>query len=218
MRGSRRIPLLDNIAWHTLTGLHAAYATGTSDARRYAPGFSPIVGFRDTERPNFEALAPYCEADEHFYCDGWAGTAPAGWRIDFESTMYKMVWESSMPAIDELPEAVALRSGTHVPSTRVGQPDPPGTVRSEDDRTWRLLWLFSTDGAWWLWLASACAPAGSERSAAYALTRNFKGAGLARRLVAKLVRREMQRAETPFLHVVRDNSIAHRHLRANGVS
>jgi hypothetical protein len=26
--------LLDNIAWHTLTGAHASYATGTAGARR----------------------------------------------------------------------------------------------------------------------------------------------------------------------------------------
>ena len=38
-------PLLDNIAWHTLTGPHARFAAGTGGARRYAPGFSPIVGF-----------------------------------------------------------------------------------------------------------------------------------------------------------------------------
>jgi len=39
--------LLDNITWFTLTGPHAVYASGTKDARRYAAGFSPIVGFAD---------------------------------------------------------------------------------------------------------------------------------------------------------------------------
>src|SRR5438876_9388946 len=62
--------LLDNIAWHTLSGSHAVYATGTHEARRYAPGFSPIVGFTNAERPEFDALAPYCEPGEHFYCGG----------------------------------------------------------------------------------------------------------------------------------------------------
>ena len=38
----------------------------------------------------------------------------------------------------------------------------------------------------------------------------FQGRGLARRLVAKLIRHEMQRGEMPFLHVMRDNSTAHR--------
>ena len=84
--------LLPNIVWHTLVSPHAKYAAGTSDARRYASGFSPIVGFANPERPNFDALAPYCEPDEHFYCDGLclpgvgffssSGRKPAGGSIE----------------------------------------------------------------------------------------------------------------------------------------
>ena len=100
--------LLDNITWHTLSGPQAIFAAGTDEARRYAPGFSPIVGFANVERPNFDALAPFCKPDEHFYCDGWTGAAPAGWSVDAERTMFKMVWESSIPAADEAPEALRL--------------------------------------------------------------------------------------------------------------
>ena len=39
--------LLDNITWFTLTGPHTEYASGTKDARRYAAGFSPIIGLAD---------------------------------------------------------------------------------------------------------------------------------------------------------------------------
>ena len=35
---------------------------------------------------------------------------------------------------------------------------------------------------------------------------NFQGRGFARRLMLKLVRRQMQRNETTFLHVMRDNT------------
>ena len=53
--------LLDNIVWHTLAGPHMKFSAGTRGARRYAAGFSPIVGFADAERPDFDALAPYCQ-------------------------------------------------------------------------------------------------------------------------------------------------------------
>jgi hypothetical protein len=86
--------VLDNITWHSLTGPHAKYAAGTDDARRYATGFSPIVGFADVERPNFDALRPYCEVGEHFYCEGWLGSAAHGWQIDAETTLFKMVWDA----------------------------------------------------------------------------------------------------------------------------
>src|SRR5689334_13083440 len=100
--------LLANIIWHSLSGSHARFALGTDEARRYAPGFSPIVGFAHAERPDFAALELYCQPGEHFYCEGWSGQAPAGWQVDLESTMFKMVWEGEMPADDAAPEAVRL--------------------------------------------------------------------------------------------------------------
>lgn len=100
--------LLDNITWFTLSGPHAKYAAGTEGARRYARGFSPILGFADGRQPDFAALAPFCEPGEHFYCDGWSGTVPHGWQLDAESTMFKMIWDDEMPAADEAPEAVPL--------------------------------------------------------------------------------------------------------------
>jgi hypothetical protein len=101
-------PLLDNIFWHTLSGMHAHLACGTGAARRYAPGFSPIVGFPDTDHPDFAALAPFCEPGERFYCDAWSGPAPEGWRIEAESTMFRMVRDGSAPALDEAPDATPL--------------------------------------------------------------------------------------------------------------
>jgi predicted GNAT family acetyltransferase len=38
----------------------------------------------------------------------------------------------------------------------------------------------------------------------------YQGQGYARRLMVKLIRRQMQRNETPFLHVMRHNSRARR--------
>ena len=66
-------------------------------------GFSPIVGFASAERPNFAALADYCGPDEQFYCDGWSGSAPTGWQVNSESTVFIMLWEGAMPANDEAP-------------------------------------------------------------------------------------------------------------------
>lgn len=77
--------LLENIVWHALSGPQSKVAVGASDALRYAPGFSPIVGFANAQSPNFDTLAPYCKPDEHFYCDGWSGAARSGWRVDEET-------------------------------------------------------------------------------------------------------------------------------------
>ncbi|MHB1201108.1 MAG: GNAT family N-acetyltransferase [Polaromonas sp.] len=201
--------LLDNIAWHSLSGPHAAYATGTDDARRYAPGFSPIIGFADTERPNFHALAPFCRADEHFYCDGWSGAAPTGWRIEAETTLFKMVWEAAMPATGEVPEAVQL-GPEHAPQAlelaTLTHPGPFGL------RTIELGEYFGCfDGQRLVAMAGERMVAGKLREISGVCTHpDFRGRGLARRLTFKLICRQMERGETPFLHVMRDNSNAHR--------
>jgi len=91
--------LLDNIVWHALSGPQLRFSAGAGDAKRYAAGFSPIVGFADQAHPNFEALRPHCAAGEHFYCDGWTGAPPPGWSLEGETTMFKMVWDAPSPEI-----------------------------------------------------------------------------------------------------------------------
>src|SRR5207342_1925445 len=77
-------------------------------ARRFARGFSPMLGFADPAHPAFEDVAPFCDPGEAFYTDGWAGPVPAGWQLEKEATMFKMVWEAPMPEADEAPEAIPL--------------------------------------------------------------------------------------------------------------
>ena len=45
---------------------------------------------------------------------------------------------------------------------------------------------------------------------------DFQGRGLARRLMNKLICRQMQRGEIPFLHVMHDNSVAHQFYERMG--
>jgi predicted GNAT family acetyltransferase len=53
------------------------------------------------------------------------------------------------------------------------------------------------------------AAAGLREISGVATEPGFQGRGLARRLMLKLVRRQLQRGETPFLHVMCSNETAH---------
>ena len=50
------LSLLDNTIWNCLSGPHPHFATGAGGVRRYAPGFSPILGCLEPERPDFATL------------------------------------------------------------------------------------------------------------------------------------------------------------------
>lgn len=199
--------LLDNIVWHTLCGPHSKFADGTAEIRRYASGFSPIIGFASPERPQFDALAPYCRPGENFYCDGWSGTAPPGWRITAESTMFKMVWEGGLPPADDAADAVPLSSehaSRAVELATLTRPGPFGL------RTLELGDYFGYfRGSRLIAMAGERMQAGTLREISGVCTHpEFEGRGYARRLVAKLVHRQLERNETPFLHVMRHNSNA----------
>lgn len=197
--------LLDNIVWHSLTGPHARFATGGDEARRYARGFSPIVGFADPRSPNLAALGPHCDCGEHFYCDGWSGPVPSGWKLEQETTMFKMVWDAPMPPRDAAPDALRLREEHAPQALELALLTRPGPFGPRTPELGEYFGVFAG--------ASLVAMAG-ERMAAQALREvsgvcthpEHRGRGYARSLVLKLVRKQMERGETPFLHVMRDNA------------
>ena len=201
--------LLDNIVWHALTGPHAAYAAGSGGARRYAAGFSPIVGFEDAAHPDFDALAPHCAMGEHFYCIGWSGTAPTGWQIEAEKTIVKMVWEAAPPAADDSTlNAIELgpqHAGQALELATLTRPGPFGLRTPELGD-----YLGCFDGDRLIAMAGERMAAGSLREVSGVCTHpDAQGRGLAGKLMRKLIKRQMQRGELPFLHVMRDNEHAY---------
>lgn len=201
--------LLDNIAWHTLTGPHAKYADGTRHVRRYARGFSPIVGFANPEQPDFATLSQFCDPNEQFYCDGWTGVTPAGWRIDDESTMFKMLWEAETPATDDAPEAIMLGLEHASQALELASLTHPGPFGPRTIELGEYFGYF--DGQHLVAMAGERMCAGTLREISGVCTHpDYQGRGLARRLMLKLVRRQSQRNESSFLHVMHENSAARR--------
>jgi len=200
--------LLDNITWFTLTGPHASYASGTGDARRYSAGFSPIVAFANATSPDFTALADYCEPDEQLYCPEWKGDVPTGWRIHFEKTLIRMVWEGAIPEKDEFPDAIELGPQHAEQALELALLTNPGPFGLRTIELGEYFGWFE-DGR----LAAMAGErmyAGTLREVSGICTHpDYRGQGLARRLTLKLIRREMQRGETPFLHVMGDNPTAY---------
>lgn len=199
--------LLDNIVWHSLSGPHSRFAAGSGRALRYARGFSPIVGFEDNDDPDFAALAPFCEAGERFYTDGWSGPAPAGWRIEVESTMRKMVWAGAPPEEDAAPGAVLLSPVHAQRALDLALLTRPGPFGLRTPELGEYFGVF--EGERLLAMAGERMTAGPWREVSGVCTDpGAQGRGLARALVLKLVRRQLARGEKPFLHVMSDNARA----------
>ena len=180
MSGLPDNPLLDNIFWHALSGPQAIFAVGAGMARRYAPGFSPIAGFADPHRPDLDALRPFCAPGEPFYTDGWSGPVPDGWKLEVESTMFKMLWAGVQPAADDAPEAVPLGPEHAAEAMALAQLTRPGPFGLRTIQLGEYFGLF--DGSRLMAMAGERSFARGLREVSGICTHpDYQGRGLARR-------------------------------------
>lgn len=197
-----------NIIWRCMDGSQQHLTTGSARARRYLKGFSPIVAFADPEQPDFDALAAVCEPGERFYCSECSGPVPDGWTLHRDAQMLVMVWTgSAAPAEDPTLDARPLGADDVPRMCALAALTKPGPF---DTRTIEFGEYFGVfDGDRLVAMAGERMQDRHLREVSGICTHpNAQGRGLARRLTELVVRRELTRGETPFLHVVSSNTRA----------
>jgi ribosomal protein S18 acetylase RimI-like enzyme len=213
--------LLDNVIWNTLVGPHAEFAVGAGGVRRYAAGFSPIVGFADQRRPDFEALAPWCESGEHLYCSGWDGQAPRGWQVEADSTMCLMVCppgsaDGPIAGTNGEPDGAKRLEPRHAQlAMELAQLTRPGPFGLRTIGLGDYYGYFV--GERLVAMAGERMHVGPFREISGVCTHpDFQGRGMARRLVRRLMALQRVRGQTSFLHVMSANQGARRLYEALG--
>ncbi|MHA4868011.1 GNAT family N-acetyltransferase [Duganella sp. PWIR1] len=200
----QRDPLLDHIFWEALNGAHRHWSDGTASARRYTQGFSPIIAFADPAQPDFAALAPWCASGEHFYCENWTGAAPPGWRIEAETTMFRMLWDSPPPAADPAPDARPLRAEHAQQALELATLCKPGPFGIRTIELGDYFGYFDGESLMAMAGERLRAPGLCEISGVCTHP-DYQGRGLAKKLIGKLLHRHAQRGDRSFLHVMRTN-------------
>lgn len=201
------LALMDNVVWHSLAGPQAGIAAGNERVRRYAPGYSPLIGAVDPAAPDFDALGAFCRRGEQFYLSGWSGSPPRSWRLDVDTFMEQYVWDSSPPPSE--PDLPLVRLGSeHVARAMVlvGLTHP-GPFAERTLELGDFYGLF--DAGRLIAMAGERMHAGDLREVSAVCTHpEFQGRGLARRLMEKVIRGQLARGQTPFLHVMSANATA----------
>jgi len=199
--------MLANIFWRALTGSHAHIASGTDRVRRYAPGFPAIIAFADPARPDFASLAAYCEPGDRFYCGEWGGPEPAGWKIEVDTRMCAMLWAGASPRAVGSGDVVRL-GAEHVPQmlalAALTKPGPYAQRPLEIGE-----WYGIVEEGRVVAMAGERAHAGGLREVSGVCTLpEFQGRGYAKRLTEHVIRSQLARGLTPFLHVASANARA----------
>jgi GNAT superfamily N-acetyltransferase len=207
---------LDDVFWAALSGSQRASTVGGETARRYAPGFSPIIAFSDSQRPDFAALAPMCAPGERFYCDGWSGAVPRGWQVLVDSHMVRMVWSGARaPDAEPIVEARALGLADAPQALELALLTNPGPFGLRTIELGDYVGVFERRQL--VAMAGERMHAGRCREVSGICTHpEWQGRGLASGLTAQIIRKQLARGQLPFLHVMSANTVARALYRRMG--
>jgi ribosomal protein S18 acetylase RimI-like enzyme len=208
------VKMLDNVFWNSLSGPQRAWTQGTHRIRRYARGLPNLLAFQDPRHPALDEVAAFCEPGERFYCAGWVGPPPPGWRGDVEARLALMVWNGPRPGV-ALRGTRALDHQDRGEAQRLVVASQPGPFGERSFEPGDYLGCFA-DGRLVAMAGERMRVEGGREISAVCTDPEFRGRGLARMLVAELVRRQVDRGEAPFLHVLESNTPARDLYRSMG--
>jgi ribosomal protein S18 acetylase RimI-like enzyme len=198
--------VLDNPAWGSLTGVHAEFAEGTGGARRYRADVSPITAIKDLSDPQAWAdLAALIGPDTPVMVPG-AGVVPAGWT---ELGRFAGVQMVATDALQDAPddEAVLLGAADASEMLALVARTQPGPFEAETYRLGTYLGI-RREGALVAMAGERQHPPGFTEISAVCTDANYRGQGLAGRLVRAVAAGIRARGETPFLHASAANTSA----------
>ena len=198
---------LRNVIWKALSGSQAGIAVGSATARRYAPGFSAIMGFADPEAPDFAALEPHCTPGEALYAVGWNGPAAAGWSIEASVPMQLMLYQSSGPAPVPAMAVQPLQPRDIEPAMALAALTRPGPFGPRTPEMGEYLGIFA-QGQLVAMAGERMHVPGLREISGVCTHPAFQGRGYARALTAHLIARQQARGERSFLHVAQDKPLA----------
>ena len=198
---------LGNIIWRALSGSHRRLSVGNERTRRYARDFPALFAFHDPASADFESFESHCEAGDHLYCTEWVGAAPEGWKVEADLGVVAMLWRGDRPMLDHSIAVTALDS-SHVEEMRaLARLTRPGPFAQKPIGLGEWVGVF--DAGRLVAMAGERLHADNLREVSGICTHpEAQGRGLARALTLAMVRRQLDRGETPFLHVMPDNARA----------
>ena len=195
--------LLDNPAYASLASHHSAFAVCAGGAMRYPPDVAPFVGVRDAN--DGASGVKQLVASGEFVC--FVGIAPklgAGWRVEHSAPIAQMTRAAPLP-VDDGPPVIELASESHVADMLA----LTALVYPHYFRP-RTIAMGGYVGIYEKGRLAAMAGEhmhfdGHSEISAVCTHPDFVGRGHARRLVALLTNRILDRGELPFLHFSHGN-------------
>ncbi len=196
--------VLDNAAWHSLTGPHASFAIGGDLVRRYPGDVAPFVAVRTWDEPGvWDALRELVGPGSEVGLSGYEGGYPAGWEYLGGGEGVQLVETDALrPRPDE--EAIELGPDDAADMLAIVDRNQPGPFRPRTYELGRYIGI-RRDGRLIAMAGERLHPTGWTEISAVSVDAEHRRQGLASRLVLDVAFHIQARGERALLHAAASN-------------
>lgn len=197
--------VLDNAAWHSLTGPHAHFAIGGDLVRRYPEDVAPFVAVRTWEDPQvWDALRELVGPGAEVGLSGYEGEIPDGWEFLGGGEGVQLV---ETPALQPRPfdEAIELDADDAADMVAIVERNQPGPFRPRTYELGRYIGI-RREGRLVAMAGERLHPTGWTEISAVAVDEDHRRRGLASRLVLDVAFHIQQRGDRAMMHAAASNT------------
>ncbi len=207
-------PILDNAAWHSLTGPHRRFAQRIGNAARYQPEISPFVALADHRDPAAWAdVAELVGPGGTFAIAGEDVMPPAGWAFDSVGGGVQLIDVELTKAHD--PEAELLGPADVPEILDLVERTRPGPFRPRTIELGTYLGI-RRNGALIAMAGERLHPQGWTEISAVCTDAAYRGRGLGTRLVRAVAAGIDDRGDRALMHASAHNTNAIRLYQSIG--
>jgi ribosomal protein S18 acetylase RimI-like enzyme len=199
--------VLDRPVWSALTSRQAGLAVATGSAVRIDPGYGPFAAARDTSDEAQAALhATLTGPDDRIgVVEREAWPAPHGTRVLGGGDLVQMVFERGAPDVADDPRIELLTEADAAEMAALAYATEPGPWGSKTHR-YGDYYGIRIGGRLAAMAGERMKLPGLAELSGVSAWPEFRGQGLARVLVRRVVRGFLARGDTPFLHCYAANA------------
>jgi GNAT superfamily N-acetyltransferase len=193
--------LLDRPVWNALTTEQAHLAVATGAAVRMDPDYGPFAAARDTSAESLAALAATLKGreDRIGVVERMAWPKPPGTRVLGGGDLVQMIWDAPAPRVKADPRIELLKAKDARQMAALAHATEPGPWGSK---------THCYGDYYGIRIGRKLASMAGERMRLPGLAElsgvstwpEFRGQGLAKVLIRRVVREFLARGDTPFLH------------------
>lgn len=198
---------LDNPIWTALVTEQAHLSTGEHLARRYHPNVAPFAAMASDDSPEaWAALAQLLPPGEQVALLSFDPLRPpARLRANPVGVIHQMVATRRGPCVDDTADMVALTAADAAEMQALAAKTKPGPFCPRTHEMGRYIGI-RWQGRLVAMAGERMRPAGHIEISAVCVDEQWRGKGLAQRLVQNLQALIWRQGQSPFLHVLGQNA------------